>query len=140
MGVLDKEYVHESAFLKIAEGFFTIDEMKCSCGCGASLMNLAFLRKLVTIRKELGQSIRLSSAYRCLNHPEEACKVAIPWKAHPQGIAVDISLIGRSREYRARLMALCHKHGIKGIGLANSFMHIDDRDWYALYFYPGFEG
>jgi len=136
MKVSDSEYdLNTRSTLK---GFFTVDELKCKCGCNTIEMDLPFLHKLVKIREELGLPMIVSSGYRCAKHPEEAKKKGAYWQGHVEGRAIDVKY--KSKSYRAKLIRIAYKHGMRGIGIANSFVHLDDRDWDALYFYPGFKG
>jgi uncharacterized protein YcbK (DUF882 family) len=101
-------------------------------------MSLDFIRKIVKIRKELGESMIVTSAYRCSNHPEEISKKEGKYRSHTLGEGIDIAW--KSKRYRAKLIRIAHKCGIKGIGIGNTFVHLDNRNWDAMYFYKGFKG
>ncbi len=141
MGVLDEEYDYKTEALATlllrSGGHFTVDEFRCKC-CGKIHMNEDFIIKLCKIRKELGLPITLSSAYRCPEHPEEAKKKGAYWQGHVEGRAIDVKY--QAKSYRAKLIRIAYRHGMKGIGISNSFVHLDDRNWDALYFYKGFKG
>jgi len=63
----------------------------------------------------------LSSAYRCELHGSEAVKVRPG--THNRGLAFDIRVPWG--EKRMKIIELAIKHGFKGFGFANSFIHID---------------
>lgn len=102
---------------------FTSDELKCSC-CGQEKIEQWALDKLQAIRDEAGRPLKINSAYRCKNHPEEAKK--IKGGTHTQGIAFDIAVSGGAQ--RMEIIKLGIKHGINGLGVANTFVHLDWRD------------
>lgn len=135
-----KEHKDVIAYLDL-NPYFSVKEFQCKCkkcsersGGPLMLMNLPFLKKLTKIRKALGVPLLVSSGYRCNDHPEEEKKAEAFRKFHVEGIAADIEV--RSKVHRARVVREAHINGLLGVGLANNFVHLDDREWDALYTYP----
>ena len=75
------------------------------------------------IRIAAGRSLVLTSAYRCPNHPEEAKKTK-PGR-HSNGVAVDIQVADGAQRYQIIQLGLAL--GATGIGVANTFVHLDWR-------------
>ena len=107
--------------------YFTDKELACKCGCGKQGMKPQFMYWIVMLRKIYGKPLPLSSAYRCLFHPDE---VGNPG-AHTEGMAVDISIRGLEAVlllcvvFSLRLLgAPFHGFGIKQKGKAR-FIHLD---------------
>jgi uncharacterized protein YcbK (DUF882 family) len=107
---------------------FTAYELRCKCDlCRREVpsnIDRAALAALQKMRDDYGKAIRLTSAYRCEMHPKEIRKEKPG--THNQGIAFDIKVPwGRDR---MELLRLALKHGFKGYGFAESFIHIDFRN------------
>ena len=47
---------------------FSVDEMKCHCGCGEDSMDMDFMDILQGIREDMNRPLKISSAVRCANH------------------------------------------------------------------------
>ena len=107
--------------------FFPERELKCS-HCGEEHMDPHFMKALVKLRRECGFPFNLNSAYRCKDHPDEKKKTSRRIGAHRLGRAVDIRVRGANAH---RLLRLATKMGVLGIGVARTFLHIDnmDSDW-----------
>lgn len=105
--------------------YFSMDEMRCQCGCGQDGMDAAFIEKLTSLRADWGQPMVITSAFRCKDHPIEA-KKAKPG-SHNHGRAVDVALSGGDA-YNFLCAAL--GHGFTGIGVnqkgGSRFIHLDD--------------
>lgn len=97
--------------LKVTDGilknsgirYFTANEFRCKCfmqlpagqGCGGDTkMDMAFIKLLDEFRDFCGFAFRITSAYRCPDHPIEA-KKEHPGP-HQTGQAVDIAVWGHS--------------------------------------------
>ena len=114
---------------------FPVTELRCGCDhCEKLVLNRVHpdaLRALQAMRTEYGKPLYLSSAYRCSRHPYEVNK---PQRGrHNLGVAFDIKVT--SGKERMEIVALAIKHGFKGFGFANTFIHIDMgsedfRSWY----------
>lgn len=105
--------------------YFSMDEMRCQCGCGQDGMDATFMEQLTRLRADWGQPMAVTSAYRCKDHPIEA-KKAKPG-THSTGRAVDIAVQG-SDAYALLCAAL--GHGFTGIGVnqkgGSRFLHLDN--------------
>jgi len=89
--------------------------------CGADGVQQWALDKLQAMRDEYGKPMVITSAFRCKDHPEESKKAAPG--AHTSGCAFDVK-VGSGIE-RMRIVELAIKHGAKGVGVANTFVHVD---------------
>ena len=100
-------------------------EFICS-HCGGDGIQSALLDKLQAMRTEYGKPMRITSGYRCPQHPIEA-KKSSPG-AHALGLAADIAVEGAEAH---RILALAFKHGFTGIGVQQKgtgrFIHVDVR-------------
>lgn len=102
---------------------FSKAEFDCT-HCGKNEMKPDFLQKLQTLRSVYGKPMRVTSGYRCPQHPIEA-KKATPG-AHASGCAVDIGVEGQDAH---RLLKLAFAAGFTGIGVqqkgSGRFVHLD---------------
>ena len=105
---------------------FSNKELQCRCGCKVNLMDDAFMQRLEALRTTWSQSMPVSSAYRCANHPVEKSK-ARPG-THNSGRAVDILIAGKEAY---QLIQLAMAMGFTGVGIsqkgdyASRFIHLD---------------
>lgn len=103
---------------------FTKQEFECS-HCGAMEMQSGFLAKLQALRTAYGKPMRITSGYRCPQHPIEARKPEPG--AHATGRAADIGVRGMEAY---RVAQLAFEHGFTGIGVKqhgdSRFIHVDD--------------
>ena len=106
--------------------YFSDKELQCQ-HCGADGMNEDFMAKVEFLRHELGFPFKVTSAYRCKDHPIEAKKI-VPG-AHTSGRAIDIAVRG---EEAHKLLKKAFSMGIGGIGVnqkgSSRFIHLDDLD------------
>ena len=102
---------------------FSAKEFDCS-HCGKNEMQADFLQKLQALRSVYGRPMRVTSGYRCPEHPIEA-KKAKPG-AHASGCACDIGIDGADAH---RLLKLAFAAGFTGIGVqqkgSGRFIHLD---------------
>ncbi len=117
---------------------FSRDELKCSFAPDAPvLMDSLFMAALEELREEWGRPMRLSSAYRTVDHPRERTK---PRKydhngdplprggMHARGRAVDVLIAGSDA---VAFLRLALKY-FSGVGLNQKaewnqrFIHLDD--------------
>lgn len=106
--------------------YFKDSEFECS-HCGISKMEQGFIDKLNILRESYGKPLRVTSGYRCPQHPVEAKKASSG--AHTTGRAVDFAVQG---EDAYKLLSLSMQMGFKGIGVqqkgSGRFIHLDDWD------------
>ena len=102
-------------------------EWACKCAkCNQQAphrMDPEVMQAVEEIRIAAGRSLVLTSAYRCPNHPEEAKKTK-PGQ-HSNGVAVDIQVADGAQRYQIIQLGLAL--GATGIGVANTFVHLDWR-------------
>lgn len=123
--------------------YFSRKEMACRC-CGrlptedgvmSTLEYAEFGMQLDKLREVLGKPIIIgsaNSAYRCAKHNKEVGGATN--STHMKGIAVDIAV--PSLEYRKELLAAAEKAGgWNGVGIADTFVHLDRRTVKASWTY-----
>lgn len=102
---------------------FKADEFKCS-HCGDNQMTPEFMGKLQALRNAYGKPMRITSGYRCPQHPIEAKKAAPG--AHASGCACDVGVEGAEAH---RLLKHAMQLGFTGIGVQQKgtarFIHLD---------------
>lgn len=116
---------------------FKAAEFNC-LHCGKNEMKPEFMEKLQSLRMIYGKPMRITSGYRCPQHPIEA-KKATPG-AHASGCACDIGVEGREAY---QVVRLAFKLGFTGIGVqqkgSGRFIHLDTMEGAtrpALWSYP----
>ncbi len=102
---------------------FKLREFNCSA-TGENYMNPLFLERLDILRERVGFPFVITSGYRSPKHPEEIHK-DVPGQ-HTIGVAVDIKVENGVQRYKLVKHAL--EMGFTGIGIAKTFVHIDDRN------------
>jgi zinc D-Ala-D-Ala carboxypeptidase len=105
---------------------FSESEFKCS-HCGKVAMRPEFLSKLQSLRTAFGKPMKVTSGYRCSDHPIEN-KKSVPG-AHTSGCAADIAVQGSDAH---ELLRLAFSMGFTGIGVQQKgggrFIHLDTRE------------
>ena len=110
---------------------FSVNEMKCHCGCGEDSMDMDFMDILQGIREDMNRPLKISSAVRCANHNSKVSSTGKngPHVPRTKGtMAADIIIAGADA---LRLIDIARKHGISGVGIsqrgphAKRFVHID---------------
>jgi len=114
---------------------FSISELACRCGgrfCNRAYWHDPdFLNQLQALRDQVGKPLIINSAHRC---PQwNAVIGGAPQSRHKQ-LAVDIALRDHDRE---KLLRSSRALGFTGLGLAQTFLHLDRRLQPATWFYPG---
>jgi len=107
---------------------FSADEFKCKCGCEANEIDEDFVYKLQDLRDRCNFSFRITSGYRCPNHPAEQKRTEQgKVGAHTTGRACDVAVMG-SDAYT--LIKHATNMGWTGIGVQQKgdarFIHLDD--------------
>ena len=102
---------------------FSEAEFKCS-HCGKVNMQPEFLKKLQMLRTAFAKPMRITSGYRCPDHPIEAKKASSG--AHTTGCAADVAVQGRDAH---DLLRLAFHFRFSGIGVqqkgSGRFIHLD---------------
>ena len=101
---------------------FSVKEFECKCGkCHETLINLDHVQQLQQLRDNLGRSISITSAYRCLEHNT---KIGGEKNSqHMKGNATDIVIKGISPDE----VADASEKLFDGIGRYDTFTHLDSR-------------
>ena len=102
--------------------YYKRKELECPCGCGQCNMDDMFLERLDMLRYRYNHPITLNSAYRCEKH--NVSVGGVPNSAHTKGLAVDIKA---NSQQKHKLMRCAFELGFQGIGVAKSFLHLDDE-------------
>lgn len=101
---------------------FVVSEFKCKDGSDEVLIDPQLVEYLQMIRDHFGKSVKINSAYRTETH--NARVGGVEDSRHVLGCAADIRIEGVSPIEIARY---AESLGIKGIGLYDSFVHVDTR-------------
>lgn len=113
---------------------FKATEFRCKCPiCKLQVphkMDPLVLEKVQELRDLYGAPLSLTSAYRCAEHPEEKRKKK-PGQHHA-GTAVDIRV--SDGVMRRKLVEIGLALGARGVGVANSFVHLDWREDTPVFF------
>lgn len=105
--------------------YFSPEEFKgCSPACSIDDMDQGFLGIMDQIREEVGQPLAITSAYRPKKW--ELSKGRSGNGAHTRGLAVDFACT--TGTLRAKIVKAALSCGIKRIGIAGSFVHVDIDD------------
>lgn len=108
---------------------FQLSEFACKCGCSQmpdpnSLEFKHLVCKLQTIRDECKFPLKITSGYRCQKHNKSIGGKSD--SSHLVGLAVDIEI--KNDYSRLIFLESAIKAGIKRIGIAKDFIHIDTND------------
>lgn len=103
--------------------YFLRDEFKCQ-HTGNNEIQDKLLRQLDKLRQNCGFPFIITSGYRDPTHPIEAKKANAG--THALGLAADIKVNNGVERYTIVREAI--KLGFRGIGIANTFVHVDVRD------------
>lgn len=114
--------------------YFSESELACKCGrkeCDAAPFSSKLLGIMNSIREEYGKPIIVTSARRCAEHNEKV--MGKPNSKHLLGEAIDIKM---TMEDLVPFLALVSDKGIRGVGIANGWLHLDIRKGrYRSWFY-----
>ena len=103
--------------------YFKIEDFNCQV-TGNNEMSEEFIHRLDELREACGFPFVITSGYRDpVGHPIEARKKEPG--PHGQGIAADVAVMGGVQ--RRAILENALKLGFDGIGVAKTFVHIDDR-------------
>lgn len=104
--------------------YFDIDEFACS-ETGENEISYSFVTQLDALREACGFPFVITSGYRSTTHSSEVSKPNGPGQ-HCLGIAADIAVNGGAQRFILVKQAL--EMEFTGIGVAKSFIHIDQRE------------
>ena len=125
-----KKYTKGKA-IKLSENFNSTEfDCKCGAACSSTLIDETLVALLQQIRNHFKKPIIITSGYRCAAHNKEVGGATNSY--HTKGQAADIVVYGVSPQEVAKY---AESIGVKGIGLYDSFVHIDTRTsksfWYS---------
>lgn len=104
---------------------FRLSEFSCKCGtrnCQIALHDPNLSRLLQVLRQECKKPVTITSGYRCPEHNKLVGGSATSY--HVKGMAADIQVAGVPPK---QLAQLAEKVGFSGIGLYDTFVHVDTR-------------
>jgi len=104
------------------KAYFTMSEIECRCGCGFKGVKSLFLYKMNELRDRFGFPIYPTSWCRCEKHNKKVG--GFKTSSHLKGWACNISIVSELGKYKIVYRAA--KIGFRGIGIANTFIHLDD--------------
>lgn len=104
---------------------------RCVPKCKKSDMDSSFMARLNKARRMAGIPFVLNSAYRTVEHEKLMNRSGN--SMHTKGRAVDIRCLdGNSRFVMVNALLRC---GFNGIGISNTFIHVDDRQIKTFWLY-----
>jgi uncharacterized protein YcbK (DUF882 family) len=99
------------------------------------LMNPLLVYRLDALRELIKRPFTINSGYRS---PEHNKKIGgAPKSAHVEGLAVDISTRKWSDADKRDLVLYARQLGFNGVGIAPTFIHLDQRPRLASWIYKG---
>lgn len=101
---------------------FTLREFQCKDGSHQVAIDSKLLEKLQRLRDLAGKAINITSGYRNASHNKAVG--GSPTSRHLTGQAADIHIAGMTPTQVAKLAS---QVGFTGIGVYNTFTHVDIR-------------
>lgn len=111
--------------------FSPIEFTRCIPTCSKEQMNDAFLKRLNKARRLAGIPFVINSAFRSSEYDIQKGRTGNSF--HCKGRAVDIRCLDSSS--RAVIVESLIMVGFHGIGIANTFIHVDDRPLKCIWLY-----
>lgn len=105
--------------------------LACSPSCSMKDMDEAFMNRLQTARTIADVPFKINSAFRSVSH--ELTHGRTGKSMHTKGRAVDIKCVDSGIRYR--IISALIAAGFHGIGVDNTFIHVDDRDYPLIWLY-----
>jgi len=105
--------------------FFTKDELKCPC-CGLYKIENKLINRLERLRFKMGRPLKINSAMRCDEHNYNVGGAR--QSQHLLGLAADVSMLGMTAEQKYKMVEWAVLLGFKGIGISDSYIHVDMRE------------
>lgn len=103
----------------------------CVPACSMNQMDESFMERLQTARTLAGVPFIINSAFRSVEY--ELSKKRTGKSMHTLGRAVDIKCVDSGSRYRILEALICA--GFHGIGISNTFIHVDDRELPLIWTY-----
>jgi uncharacterized protein YcbK (DUF882 family) len=102
---------------------FKVKEFACNDGSDTILIDTKLVEILQMIRDRYKLSVKITSGYRTKSYNATIEKSSKASK-HCEGMAADIQIKGIAP---LQIAKYCESKGVKGIGLYNTFTHVDSR-------------
>lgn len=102
----------------------------CNPSCVLEDMDPAFLRKLDKLREMLGSPLSLNCAFRTVQHEKDHGRPGTSF--HCAGRAADIRCLDSYTRFKIVQYAIVI--GLNGIGIYDTFIHLDDRETPTLWY------
>lgn len=119
------------ALKKIPDFFPDVEFNRCTPSCEKSSMKDSFLKKLNSCRYQAGVPFILNSAYRSEKWDKDHGRSGTGY--HTKGRAVDIRCVDNQSRAKIITAAICC--GLNGIGIAKTYIHLDDRPFPTIWVY-----
>ena len=112
--------------------YFSSSEFRnCIPKCEKEQMDKHFLERLNKARRIAGLPFVLNSAFRSSEYDMQKGRTGNSY--HCKGRAVDIKCLDSSK--RAIIVSALIMAGFRGIGVGNTFIHVDDRPLKCMWLY-----
>ena len=112
--------------IQLSEHFWGY-EFECRCGCTYGSqeghVDKDLIYRLERLRRMLDTPIIITSGCRCLPHNNE--EGGAKKSAHLRGTAADLKILPWNGEARFRIIAAAVLCQFPGMGISNSFIHLD---------------
>lgn len=104
---------------------------RCQPSCDISDMNPDFMDRLQTARTIAACPFKINSAFRSVEYEKAHKRTGKSY--HTLGRAVDIKCVDSGSRYR--ILESLIAAGFHGIGIDNTFIHVDDRPTHLIWTY-----
>jgi uncharacterized protein YcbK (DUF882 family) len=102
---------------------FSRKEFECSCGCGFDTVDVELVEILEDVRFHFNSPVTITSGCRCEAHNASVGGAKDSW--HTKGRAADIKVNDAHPEDVYNYLET--KHDAIGLGLYNTWVHVDSR-------------
>lgn len=111
--------------------FAPVEFSRCIPSCSKEQMSPEFMERLNKARRLAGLPFVLNSAFRSSEYDMQRGRTGNSY--HCKGRAVDIKCLDSSS--RGAIVRALIKSGFRGIGISNTFIHVDDRPNMCIWLY-----
>lgn len=116
---------------KIPDYFADVEFERCTPACKKVQMSSRLLYRLNSARHMAGVPFILNSAYRSVDWEHSKGRSGKGY--HTKGRAVDIRCV--DSDARWKIINAATACGLNGIGIAKTYIHLDDRDIPSIWLY-----
>ena len=118
---------------QLSKNFFR-HEFECPCGCGSDDVDMRLVEALQQLRDRLGAPVNVNSGVRCAKRNAQL-KDSSKQSQHLLGKAADIRVTGYKPEQVASEAEEIAEFANGGVGLYDTFVHVDVRNGRARWDY-----